>query len=282
MTRTLLSNLLILLCGLSFALLSGCSPEGPRPEPSQIEVVSPSLVDPHEKRPLLLVLHGFKGSPFLESLYFSFSRLVDSKRFHLAYLEGTRDGEGRRYWNASDSCCNLDRLPVDDSRYIADVIKALKTRLPISQVYVLGHSNGAFMAYRLLCDHGDLIDGIVSLAGADGSHEGCVPFSKPKKIVHIHGTNDQVISDQGGSFHGLPTYPSVSETLSRWQKRLGCSGSRSESKNYSNAIWGEDSGLRHYECGGGNQLTQIEILGGSHIPFINDAFRNDVLDLLLK
>ncbi len=265
-------------------LISGCTPEAPRPVAAQVEVLSPRPVEGEksEPRPLVVVLHGYKGSPFLESLYFMFSRFVDSKRFHLVYLEGTRDGDGHRFWNASEACCNLDHIPIDDSAYISGVIRGIKSRLPISQVYVLGHSNGAFMAYRLLCDHGDLIDGVVSLGGADASRVGCVAFTKPKKILHIHGTNDQVISDQGGSFHGLPAYPSVSDTLSHWRRKLGCREAVTESKNYSNAILGEDSGLRHFECAGQNHLTQIEILGGSHIPFINDSFRNEVLDLLLK
>ena len=43
------------------------------------------------------------------------------------------------------------------------------------RVYIIGHSNGAFMAHRLAHDHSGTIAAIVSLAGADQSEERPTP-----------------------------------------------------------------------------------------------------------
>ena len=38
--------------------------------------------------------------------------------FALAFPDGTRDSSGRRFWNATDACCNFENTPVDDVAYI--------------------------------------------------------------------------------------------------------------------------------------------------------------------
>jgi len=234
--------------------------------------------------PLLVVLHGYGANPFIQSLYFSFGSYVSEKKFHLVYLTGTKDSKGKRFWNASPSCCNLDGSKVDDVQYVSEAIDAIRGKLPVSKVFIAGHSNGGFMALRLACDLGNKIDGIFSLAGADVQRI-CAPrMYKEFRTVLAHGMKDDVISTKGGSYQGLPRYQGFGMTREIWKSRLGCMPSLidGEKKDYSLGIWGEDSALIREDCGDKNRLVTIRIEEGSHRPWINSSFREDVLTQLLE
>lgn len=252
------------------------------PERGVLTVESP----PESKGPLplVIVLHGYGANPFLQSLYFSFSSFVNDKKFHLVYLTGTKDTKGKRFWNASPSCCNLNGSKIDDVQYVNQAIDAIRAKITVSKVLVAGHSNGGFMAFRLACDLGGKIDGIFSLAGVDEVRT-CVPRAyQGFRAVLAHGTSDDVISDQGGSYRGLPRYEGFSKTREIWKARLGCIPSLidGEKKDYSLGIWGPDSALIHEDCGDRNRLIEVRIEGGSHRPWVNHAFREDILTQLLE
>ena len=71
---------------------------------------------------------------------------------------------------------------VDDVAYVGGLIDEALRTWPVDpkRVYIVGHSNGDFMAHRLACERADVVVAIAGLAGAgiaiDGS--GCSP-SKP-------------------------------------------------------------------------------------------------------
>ena len=67
------------------------------------------------------------------------------------------------------------------------------------RVYLIGHSNGGFMAYRMACQSADLIAGIASLAGTDVPGPRPLPPSEPVNILHIHGTADDDRPYRGGA-----------------------------------------------------------------------------------
>lgn len=265
----------------------GCSPSSetrqiqvsPDPSRGSVEVESPLHVS--EKIPLVIVLHGFKANAWIQNWYFGLSRYVRKKHFHLVALEGTKNSDGDRFWNASSSCCNLERSGVDDVAYISNVIKKIKQDLPVSRVYIVGHSNGGFMAYRMLCEDSS-VDGILSLAGVDSDRPCRRDPSLKTTIIHVHGHQDDVISDQGGKFKNLEPYPDVASVLKKWSERLKCGDPTFEVKNYSKAIWGDDSILQNFRCEADNSLHDVRIEKGSHMPWINDSFREEMLNLLLN
>ncbi len=88
--------------------------------------------------------------------------------FVYATPDGTIDGDGNRFWNATDACCNFDRRTVDDVAYLSSVIADIQGQLAIDpkRIAVVGHSNGGFMSYRMACERSDLVGAVVSLAGA--------------------------------------------------------------------------------------------------------------------
>jgi pimeloyl-ACP methyl ester carboxylesterase len=81
---------------------------------------------------------------------------------------GQQDRRGHRFWSATDACCNLDGLAVDDVAYLRAVIRDVSARHAVDprRVFIVGHSNGGFMAHRMACEASDLVAAVVSLAGA--------------------------------------------------------------------------------------------------------------------
>ncbi len=117
-----------------------------------------------ERLPLVISLHGYGSSGEQQARYFGFDMLAREKRFVLAKPNGTTNRAGQRYWNASSACCasNRDTNPPDDVAYIDALIDDVASHEPIDdkRVYIVGHSNGAFMAHRLACDRSNRVAAI--------------------------------------------------------------------------------------------------------------------------
>lgn len=200
-----------------------------QPELPPIRSFVPSDLSPGERRPLLLFLHGLGGSG---SDAFQDIGLDDIGRRHRVFVvapDGTADGEGRRFWNASNSCCNLERLPVDDLARLRALIDAWRARPDVdpNRVYVIGFSNGGFMAHQLACHLSDRLAGIASLAGAGPSSGATCAVSSPLLVIQVHGDHDPVVRYEGGRVFDSPDlapHPSASETIKQWARRLGCRG----------------------------------------------------------
>lgn len=226
--------------------------------------------------PLVIVLHGFMANAWAQSAYLNLGSLMKNKKFHLVYLNGAKNINGHRFWNASKACCNLFDETVNDYQFINSVINHLKSKLKVSKVYLFGHSNGGFMAYSFLCRHPESVDGIASLAGIESAPD-CKDVFAQKKVLHIHGTNDPVITLKGGSYRGMLPYQSLTNMLESWKSRLSCKDVRVQSElNFSSFISGFDSRIHEYSCDRKNKLAYFEIVGGKHIPLINDELREHV------
>ena len=99
------------------------------------------------------------------------------------------------FWNADSACCDFEHKNPDDVAYIGGLIDDISRDWPVdkNQVFVLGHSNGGYMAYRMACERADVIAAIGSLAGnASSMPSACTP-SQPVGVVHMHGTIDDIV-----------------------------------------------------------------------------------------
>src|SRR5215831_11140831 len=123
---------------------------------------------PGERRPLLVFLHGLGGSGAEALADPGLRGLAARGRMFLVAPDGEIDREGRRFWNAGAACCNFDRQPVDDVARLEALIDGWRRRPEIdpARVFVVGFSNGGFMAHLLGCRMNDRLAAVVSLAGA--------------------------------------------------------------------------------------------------------------------
>ncbi|MDP6581570.1 MAG: PHB depolymerase family esterase [Vicinamibacterales bacterium] len=121
--------------------------------------------------PLIVLLHTYSNTGAGQDQYMGLSALADAYGFIMVAPDGTpsaADGNPR-FWNASRACCNWEGANLDDVEYISGLVEAVKAknRIDEKRVFILGHSNGAFMAHRLAYERSADIAAIVSLAGAD-------------------------------------------------------------------------------------------------------------------
>jgi len=250
----------------------------------------PASYDPSKPTPLVVLLHGYGASGLAQELLFQFKARADKLGFIYMYPDGTVDSSGKRFWNATDACCDFGSTGVDDSAYIESLIDQAKSKYNIDpkRVFVVGHSNGAFMAYRMACDHADTIAAAVSLAGAMYSDvSNCKP-GEPVSVLQIHGSDDQTVLYAGGVISDADagaSYPGAKTSVADWAKFDGCSTTPKSGAplDLTDAQPGAETTVENYDgCKNGTTAELWTMHGEGHIPAINDTWRDDVIDFVLS
>ncbi len=196
----------------------------------QVHVLNVADRTPGERRPLLVYLHGLGGSGSEALNNPALRALAERGRMVLVAPDGTLDRQGRRFWNAGPACCNADGKAVNDVARLEALISDWLQRPEIDpeRVYVIGFSNGGFMAHRLACFMDDRLAAVVSLGGAGRAREeACAPAS-PLSVLEVHGDADPIVRYDGGRVlndRAFDPHPSAPETFRDWAERLGCVGS---------------------------------------------------------
>jgi polyhydroxybutyrate depolymerase len=256
------------------------------PAGREVEIHVPPGYQDGTPAPLLILLHGFGADGKIQSGYLGLQKATDAAGMLYVYPDGVMGRQGKRSWNATDACCARGEHPPDDSSYLAAIIAEAKDRYDVDpdRVYVMGHSNGGFMSYRMACDHADEIAAIASIAGATYDDPAkCTP-SEPVATLEIHGTGDQTIRYRGGSIQG-DAYPSAPTTTETWAGYDGCSTTPDSPAPADRQIVQDlpaatvTSYSRGCEPGGHAELwTQPQ---GVHIPAWTEDFSTQVVDWLL-
>jgi polyhydroxybutyrate depolymerase len=236
--------------------------------------------------PLLILLHGYTSSGDEQERYLRLAPEAARRGVLYAVPDGTAGPRGNRFWNATDACCNFAGSTVDDGAYLLDVIGAVAAKYTVDtkRVYLVGHSNGAFMAYRMACDHADAIAGIAALNGAMWSDPAKCQPSRPVSVLHIRGTRDQTIDNAGGVIVGN-RYPSTEQTVADWVGLDGCGTTPDTSAapmDVESSVAGAETTVTRYpDCRGGSRVELWTIQDGGHVPLFTSAFGPAVLDFLL-
>jgi polyhydroxybutyrate depolymerase len=232
---------------------------------------------------LVVALHGWGGDGDRVAAQLGLASASEERGFLLALPEGTSDSEGRRFWNATDACCNVDHRDVDDSAYLSRVIDEVSEQYAVdpARVYAVGVSNGGFMAHRLACDHADQLAAVVSFAGAQASDPAACAPTQGVSVLEIHGTADQTIRFAGGSIISGATYPSAEQTVGEWVALDHCDGSEEPSApldadpTLAGAETTRTSWTTH--CDDGSEVALWTVEGRDHSPPAGDGFSDAVV-----
>jgi polyhydroxybutyrate depolymerase len=243
--------------------------------------------------PLVLLLHGYAIDGATEEAYLHLEAVAEAKTVLYGHPDGTLDTIGHRFWNATNACCDFDEIHVDDSAYIASLIVEISARYAVdsARIYLIGHSNGAFMAHRMACDHADAIAAIVSIAGSTWLDTSMCSPSAAVSVLDVHGTADSVIEYGGGSTRGggsggpgNGTYPGEPVTVGGWAGFNGCS-TTSETLppiDVDVTIPGPETSVTRYAgCGGGSEVRLWTIEHGLHEPAFGPDVASNMVDFLL-
>jgi polyhydroxybutyrate depolymerase len=241
----------------------------------------PAAYDPRHPAPLVLMLHGYGSTGPQHEAYFGLSGLVEAHGVLLAAPDGTLDAQGNRFWDArTDACCNFTGHPVDDVKYLRALLAEIRAvyRVDPHRVFVVGHSNGGFMAHRLGCELSKEISAVVSLAGtASATPSGC-HASTPVSVLQIHGDRDVGVRLDGGTNilgKGGGAYAGAVEMTARWARDDGCKSTRSPGApiDLDSKLAGEETTVSSFDgCRAGSDVTLWTIQGGGHVPAVATNF----------
>ncbi|HVR18754.1 MAG TPA: PHB depolymerase family esterase [Polyangiaceae bacterium] len=187
----------------------------------------PKALAPNEKAPLVVILHGLGATSAAIDQYSDFPSFAEEKRIAWVAPDGPRDKKGRQFWNAGPTCCNFDDIAVDHVSALRSLITRATATHPVDpkRVFVVGYSNGGFMAHRLGCELDGLVAGIASVAGAGTNADEPCAAKGPLRVLEVHGDADPIVNIAGGPLFADSSYPSsisASQTVSDWAKRLDC------------------------------------------------------------
>jgi polyhydroxybutyrate depolymerase len=199
--------------------------DGP-PDPAiAAQINAPPGIDASTRYPFVLFLHGLGGTGKSFAAALGVEKLAASKKFFWASPDGSLDKRQRRFWSATTGCCDFDHTGVDHVASLGAMIRQARRTPGIdpARVYVIGFSNGAFMAHRLGCDVPG-IAGIVSVAGAAPTEGTCAPDT-PVAALEIHGDADKSVRYEGGhvlDMAEVPVHRSVDDTMGVWMAANRC------------------------------------------------------------
>ena len=250
----------------------------------------PTEQERREPLTLVLSLHGY-GSHFMEQdSYFGLSELMESYDFALLLANGKRDDEGNRFWNATEFCCGVSESKPDDAGYLKALVEAAGEYMNVERAFVVGMSNGAFMAYRLACEGMPGLAGIVAVAGSSFSDPERCELARPVSVLHVHGTEDDVVRIGGGSNPemGEGRYPDAREVAGWWARRAGCGLGVEVTPaglDIDADVDGFETRIFRYgmdRCADGLSVEFWEMHGSSHVPRLSEGFGRLIMGWMLE
>ena len=240
---------------------------------------------PDARVPFVLVLHGYGGSGARFARHFQLARMAEKRKLIYIAPDGTPDARDNRFWNAGPACCNFGDVDVDHVRELGAILKQASeaNRVDPSRIYVVGYSNGGFMAHRLGCDVGG-IRGILSVAGA-GVVDPSQCAHAPDVVIEVHGDADRVVPFEGGnvlSRRNVVAHPGAIATVTGWANKKGCTASL----RMIGALDLEDSlpdaETEHLNFSCAENVTLLKVKGAGHLLASSSPAIDALMDLLMK
>ena len=229
--------------------------------------------DTNDPIPLMIILHGLGET---SASWYGVASYTTNQGFATVRPESgtflSNSGTGNvKLWNAI-----LDTARFDDVLFISDVIDYMLTNYDFidhDRIYVLGSSNGGYMAYRLACDLAYRITSFTSVVGnmfLDDDGFDCIDQDRDIPILHIHGTEDPINSYYPGG-NGVDIlddqYLTIIESIEFWSNYHQYDVMEIDTILSDVSIrytYSSDSTISNFE--------HIKVVGGGHIYFYGDNY----------
>lgn len=230
------------------------------------ELFVPDMAAESELLPLLVVLHGAGGTGARTQGWLGFDELAEAAGFIVVYPDGIANN-----WDFGAGIPTRDgRLQVDDVGFLVWLVAELAKTHPVDtdRVYVAGMSNGALMAYRLMCSAPDTFRAAAGVAAPlyIAAARDCA--RTPQPILFMHGTADRILPwNQLRLRSGLVVALSASESFTFWARRNGCNLSAVQVENLPDTDPNDGSTVQHLaltDCERGAEVHFYNIEGGGH------------------
>jgi predicted esterase len=159
----------------------------------------PATFDKTKSYPLVVGLHGYGGrADYMIKIWDDFDQpgfiyVAPFAPYH--FLLGNRLAYSWNLWLTEG-----EEFPGEDfditENYIIKLINDLKSVYNISDVYLMGHSQGASTTYITGIKHHELFKGLIAISGPLGPYwlnDSTLTAGNDLKIMIIHGKNDRTI-----------------------------------------------------------------------------------------
>lgn len=150
--------------------------------------------------PLVLVFHGGGGSAdYMRGVSQSLSRQLRANGYMVAYLNGSGRGRSKnlRTWNADHCCAYAARKKTDDAAFASAFVDEIRNyaEIDMNRIFLLGHSNGAMVSYRIAPRLNFIPAGLVIISGAMFADQPALP--PQTSVLAIHTKDDESLSFTG-------------------------------------------------------------------------------------
>jgi predicted esterase len=165
----------------------------------------PADYDSSRAYPLVIGLHGYGATP--KSFAKLYERAGNPELIFVCLQAPYAFGAGRDLgyswstWNRDDSTVE-QRSSILSGDFVVAAAKRLSSRFKTSGTWLLGFSQGCFMAYRTGIGHHELFKGIMCFGGGlDTMSFGATDYAAAKglKIFAAHGKEDRVVEYRYGT-----------------------------------------------------------------------------------
>ena len=209
--------------------------------------------------PVLFFLHGLGDNITEYDQMLNFGQIAEEFGWAIVAPQARNLGMGNM-WNVG-----MTNSSVDDAGFLIALLDSLTVQYQLDpdSVFFSGFSMGGFMTHRMAIEHGDRITACAPMSGLIYTAQASLTPVAPVRMLHVHGTNDNVVGYNGySSVFGMNLGLSVDEILDYWQNANGCTGEPAidtlpDLKN---------DGLRFirytYNCG--TDLQHLKVVGGTH------------------
>jgi polyhydroxybutyrate depolymerase len=244
----------------------------------------PSTYNAAFPAPLIISLHGYAQSGDKFEKYLKLTPVAEARGILYVHPDGTADKSGTRFWNATPECCDIHKPKVDDNGYLTSIIDQISKSYSVDpdRIYIIGHSNGGFMANTMACLHADRFAAVVSLAGGGYAKSSMCKPSSPINILEIWGTKD--VTFTGNHMMGK-FVPGAVKTAAIWGALDHCSKTTyvlPQKLDLDSKQKGSETTQRQYtECKDNADVEFWTIAGAPHVPTLSKNFTVDIVDFLL-
>lgn len=218
----------------------------------------------YESLPVLFFLHGLGDNINHVNSEHNFQQVANRFNWMVVIPQAINEGNGTM-WNAA-----LMNSTIDDSGFLMALLDSLAVQYPVNQdsVFFTGFSMGGFMSHRMAIEHGDRINAAAPVSGLITYAMANQTPVAPVRLLHIHGTSDNVVGDNGYSqYFGSNLGLGVDAILNYWRNANGCTNepiidSLPDTHN---------DGLRfvQYVYPGTKELRFLKVIGGTHSWYRN-------------
>jgi polyhydroxybutyrate depolymerase len=229
----------------------------------------PASYDPAKRTPIVINLHGRTSNATQQAWLSHANAKSDAAGFVVIHPESITSPTS---WNAGGGCCDPAAANnIDDSAFIRTLLDEAESKLCVdtSRVFVMGLSNGGYLAHRMACELTDRIAATGAVAGLL-QLQTCAP-TRPMPVFLVHGTSDTLVS-----------YDWVDETVDYWRITNHCTTMTTTYQH------GAATCVTHGGCNGGGDVVLCTITGGGHqwpggetVPFLgtksDDLIATDAL-----